>query len=127
VIAPEGFMEEATSENILAGLAMQRRAQYMYGSRLPRSATGHVDTGLGKQQTFGGDIGILEPTEIVSKTGQRIDVDGVEMVFQYTPASEAPAEMTFYIPQYRHSAAPRWSPTPCTTSTPCAAPRYATR
>jgi alkyl sulfatase BDS1-like metallo-beta-lactamase superfamily hydrolase len=101
VIAPEGFMEEASSENILAGPTMQRRAQYMYGSRLPRSATGHVDTGLGKQQTFGGDIGILEPTEIVSKTGQRIDVDGVEMVFQYTPASEAPAEMTFYIPQYK--------------------------
>lgn len=94
-------MEEASSENILAGPTMQRRAQYMYGSRLPRSATGHVDTGLGKQQTFGGDIGILEPTEIVSKTGQRIDVDGVEMVFQYTPASEAPAEMTFYIPQYK--------------------------
>ena len=101
VIAPEGFMEEASSENILAGPTMQRRAQYMYGSRLPRSATGHVDTGLGKQQTFGGDIGILEPTEIVSKTGQRIDVDGVEMVFQYTPASEAPAAMTFYIPQYK--------------------------
>lgn len=57
VIAPEGFMEEASSENILAGPTMQRRAQYMYGSRLPRSATGHVDTGLGKQQTFGGEIG----------------------------------------------------------------------
>ena len=117
VIAPEGFMEEASSENILAGPTMQRRAQYMYGSRLPRSATGHVDTGLGKQQTFGGDIGILEPTEIVSKTGQRIDVDGVEMVFQYTPASEAPAEMTFYIPQYKAFCGAEVVSTPCTTST----------
>ena len=101
VVAPQGFMEEASSENILAGPTMQRRAQYMYGSRLPRSTTGHVDTGLGKQPPFGGDIGILEPTEIVSKTGQTLDVDGVQMVFQYTPGSEAPAEMTFYIPQYK--------------------------
>ena len=101
VVAPQGFMEEASSENILAGPTMQRRAQYMYGSRLPRSTTGHVDTGLGKQPPFGGDIGILEPTEIVSKTGQTLDVDGVQMIFQYTPASEAPAEMTFYIPQYK--------------------------
>jgi len=101
VIAPQGFMEEASSENILAGPAMQRRAQYMYGSRLPRSVTGHVDTGLGKQPPFGGDIGILEPTEIIGKTGQTLDVDGLEIIFQYTPASEAPAEMTFYIPQYK--------------------------
>ncbi|MBF7729504.1 alkyl/aryl-sulfatase [Pseudomonas sp. N040] len=101
VIAPLGFMEEASSENILAGPAMQRRAQYMYGSRLQRSAVGHVDTGLGKQPPFGGDIGILEPTDIISKTGQTLSVDGLEMVFQYTPASEAPAEMTFYIPQYK--------------------------
>ncbi len=101
VIAPEGFMEEASSENILAGPTMQRRAQYMYGSRLERSATGHVDTGLGKQPPFGGDIGILAPTHIVSQTGQTLTVDGVEIVFQYTPASEAPAEMTFYIPQLK--------------------------
>lgn len=101
VIAPEGFMEEASSENILAGPTMQRRAQYMYGSRLERSATGHVDTGLGKQPPFGGDIGILAPTHIVSQTGQTLTVDGVDIVFQYTPASEAPAEMTFYIPQFK--------------------------
>lgn len=101
VIAPEGFMEEASSENILAGPTMQRRAQYMYGSRLERSATGHVDTGLGKQPPFGGDIGILAPTHIVSQTGQTLSVDGVDIVFQYTPASEAPAEMTFYIPQFK--------------------------
>ena len=101
VIAPEGFMEEASSENILAGPAMQRRAQYMYGSRLPRSPTGHVDTGLGKQPPLGGEIGIRQPTQIINQTGQTLDVDGVEMVFQYTPGSEAPAEMTFYIPQYK--------------------------
>jgi alkyl sulfatase BDS1-like metallo-beta-lactamase superfamily hydrolase len=101
VIAPQGFMEEASSENILAGPAMQRRAQYMYGSRLPRSSTGHVDTGLGKQPPLGGEIGIREPTQIINQTGQTLDVDGVQMIFQYTPGSEAPAEMTFYIPQYK--------------------------
>lgn len=101
IIAPQGFMEEASSENILAGPTMQRRAQYMYGSRLPRSVTGHVDTGLGKQPPFSGEIGIRGPTEIISKTGQTLDVDGVEMVFQFAPGSEAPAELTFYMPQYK--------------------------
>ena len=101
IVAPQGFLEEASSENILAGPTMQRRAQYMYGSHLPRSASGHVDTGLGKQPPLGGEIGIRAPTEIINKTGQTLVIDGVEMLFQYTPGSEAPAELTFYMPQYK--------------------------
>jgi alkyl sulfatase BDS1-like metallo-beta-lactamase superfamily hydrolase len=58
VVAPEGFMEEATSENILMGPAMGRRAMYMYGSRLPRNEKGLVDNGLGKAVAFG-KMGIL--------------------------------------------------------------------
>lgn len=99
IIAPVGFMEEATSENVMAGVPMQRRAGFMYGRHLPRSARGHVDTGLGKEPPFVGSIGIAEPTDIVSETGQRITVDGVELVFQNAPGSEAPAELTFYIPR----------------------------
>lgn len=98
VIAPSGFLEEATSENVLAGLAMQRRAEYMYGLALPRGVRGHVDTGLGKAPATNGHIAIRRPSELVERTGQRLEVDGVRLEFQLVPGSEAPAEMTFYLP-----------------------------
>ena len=97
IVAPKGFMEEATSENVLAGVAMGRRALYMYGLSLPHDATGHVDTGLGKSPPFG-TLTIRMPTLLVDRTPQPIELDGVRFVFQYTPESEAPAELTFYLP-----------------------------
>lgn len=97
VVAPEGFLEEATSENVLAGPAMGRRAMYMYGMPLPRSARGMVDNGLGKEPALG-TLGILPPTTLVSFSTRTLEVDGVPMEFQYAPASEAPAELTFYLP-----------------------------
>jgi alkyl sulfatase BDS1-like metallo-beta-lactamase superfamily hydrolase len=97
IVAPLGFMEEATSENSLAGIAMGRRAAFMFGTSLPRSPTGHVDTGLGKGPAIG-TIGIREPTVIVDRTPQAMQIDGIDFVFQYTPESEAPAELTFYLP-----------------------------
>ena len=97
VYAPQGFIEEATSENVLAGPAMGRRAIYMYGRDLPYSERGKVDNGLGKEPAMG-TIGILPPTDLISQTPQAINIDGVEFIFEYTPASEAPAEMTFYLP-----------------------------
>ncbi|WP_339727174.1 alkyl sulfatase dimerization domain-containing protein [uncultured Psychrobacter sp.] len=100
VIAPEGFMEEATSENIIAGVAMSRRSSYMYGKDLARSALGHVDTGLGKGPAFG-QFSIVEPNLLVSTTPTNLDIDGVKFEFQYTPESEAPAEFTFYLPEYK--------------------------
>ena len=100
IIAPEGFMEEATSENIIAGPAMSRRAMYMYGKPLPRSERGHVDSGLGKSPAFG-SFGLLEPTEIIDHTPQRLEIDGIEFIFQNAPDSEAPAELTFYLPHAR--------------------------
>ena len=100
IVAPRGFMEEATSENTLAGIAMGRRATFMYGTPLPRSATGHIDTGLGKSPSAG-SVSIREPTLIVDRTPQEVEIDGVRFVFQYTPESEAPAEMTFYLPDLK--------------------------
>jgi alkyl sulfatase BDS1-like metallo-beta-lactamase superfamily hydrolase len=97
IIAPKGFVEEATSENVLAGIAMGRRALYMYGGALPRNAQGHVDTGLGKGLPAG-TISIRTPTVLVDHTPQEMEIDGVRFVFQYTPESEAPAELTFYLP-----------------------------
>jgi len=100
IIAPQGFMEEATSENIIAGTAMGRRAMFMYGRRLPRSERGHVDSGLGISPAFG-SFGLLEPTEIIDRTPQVLVIDGIEFVFQNAPGSEAPAELTFYLPHVK--------------------------
>jgi len=100
VLAPLGFMEESVSENVLAGIAMGRRAQYMYGNRLAVSERGHVGSGLGKETPMG-TIGILNPTELISETPQVKTIDGLQFIFQYTPNSEAPAEMTFYLPELK--------------------------
>ena len=100
VIAPHGFLEEATSENIIAGPAMTRRASYMYGRELVRNAQGHVGSGLGKGPAFG-TFGIIEPNVLIDQTGHEMTIDGVPFIFQYTPESEAPAEMTFYLPQHK--------------------------
>ncbi len=100
IIAPAGFMEEATSENIIAGIAMSRRVMYMFGKPLARSERGHVDTGLGKAPAFGNN-GLLEPTELIHKTGQTLTIDGIPFEFQSVSGSEAPAEFTFYLPEHK--------------------------
>jgi alkyl sulfatase BDS1-like metallo-beta-lactamase superfamily hydrolase len=100
VIAPEGFTEHAISENVIAGNAMSRRAIYMYGALLPRNERGSVNSGLGMSNSTG-NAGLILPSDFVEKTGQEITVDGVRMVFQMTPGTEAPAEMNTYFPQFK--------------------------
>jgi alkyl sulfatase BDS1-like metallo-beta-lactamase superfamily hydrolase len=100
IIAPEGFLIEAVSENVLLGNVMNRRATYMYGALLPRGPKGHIDAGLGKAVSLG-TVNLVAPSESISKTGTRLSIDGVETVFQVTPGTEAPAEMNFYFPKYR--------------------------
>jgi alkyl sulfatase BDS1-like metallo-beta-lactamase superfamily hydrolase len=82
----------------MAGVAMSRRATFMYGMPLDRDPRGHVDTGLGKQPARG-TVSILEPTDVVDHTGQQLEIDGVSFVFQFVPDSEAPTELTFYLPE----------------------------
>lgn len=100
IIAPEHFSEHAISENVIAGNVMSRRAIYMYGAMLPRNAQGGVNGGLG-QTTSTGTATLILPTDIIKKTGQEMTVDGVKMVFQMTPGTEAPAEMNTYFPELK--------------------------
>jgi len=100
IIAPAGFMEESTSENIIAGPAMTRRGVYMFGNSLPRSAEGHVDAGLGKQVIYG-STSILQPTLVIDQPEMALSIDGVEFEFYNMPGSEAPAELTFYLPEHK--------------------------
>lgn len=100
ILAPSGFMEHAISENVYAGNAMTRRMFFQYGVLLPRSPFGHVDQSIGKN-TAAGNLGLIEPTRYVSKDFEKITIDGVEMEFQNTPGTEAPAEMNTYFPQFK--------------------------
>ncbi|MFI4933006.1 MAG: alkyl/aryl-sulfatase [Caulobacterales bacterium] len=100
VIAPEGFLEHAVSENIIVGPAMLRRARFQFGQTLPRSAEGEMTSGLGPCPSAG-SLSLIAPTDLITETGQEITVGDVTMVFQLTPGTEAPAEMNFHLPQFR--------------------------
>ncbi len=97
IVAPEGFMEEATSENVLVGTGMARRSMYQFGKNLPRSAKGNVDTGLGKDVVYGLPA-ILPPTVLIDKPDQPMVLDGVDFIFHNVPNAESPAELSFSIP-----------------------------
>ncbi len=100
ILAPEGFMEHAVSENVYAGTAMTRRASYMYGDVVGPGPRGQVSTGLGVR-TSEGAVSLIPPTVHITHTGQEETVDGVRIVFQITPGTEAPAEMNFLFPDHR--------------------------
>ena len=100
IIAPIGFMDHAVSENVYAGNAMTRRMFYQYGVLLPRSPFGHVDQSIGKN-TAAGNLGLIPPNVIVEGDFEDMTVDGVKMVFQNTPGTEAPAEMNTYFPELK--------------------------
>jgi alkyl sulfatase BDS1-like metallo-beta-lactamase superfamily hydrolase len=100
VIAPAGFLEHAVSENVYAGIAMGRRAGYMYGALLGPGPDGQLTAGLGPT-TSTGTVTLIPPTVDVVETGQEEIVDGVRFRFQLTPGTEAPAEMNFYFPERR--------------------------
>ncbi|MFC7987648.1 alkyl/aryl-sulfatase [Streptomyces sp. NPDC057336] len=100
VIAPEGFTEHAVAENVYAGTAMGRRAAYMYGAALTRGPQGAVGAGLG-QTTSTGTVTLIPPTLTITETGQEEVVDGIRMVFQMAPNTEAPAEVLIHFPDFR--------------------------
>ncbi|WUW19822.1 MBL fold metallo-hydrolase [Streptomyces sp. NBC_01463] len=100
VIAPSGFMEHAVSENVYAGNAMSRRGVYMYGMGLPKSPEGQIGCGLGSATALG-TISLVPPTVDIAETGQELTLDGVRIVFQLTPGTEAPSEMNFLFPDHR--------------------------
>jgi alkyl sulfatase BDS1-like metallo-beta-lactamase superfamily hydrolase len=100
VIAPDGFMEEAVAENVFVGTAMGRRSDFMYGAALPKGPDGQIGCGLG-QTTSTGEPTLIPPTIDITATGQELTIDGVRIVFQVTPGTEAPAEMNFYFPDHK--------------------------
>ncbi len=100
LIAPAGFMDAAISENVFAGNAMSRRTQWQYAVLLERDPHGHVDQAIGKN-VANGNTGLISPNRLVSKAFEEITLDGVTMVFQNAPDTEAPVQMNTYFPQFK--------------------------
>ncbi|CRK22123.1 hypothetical protein BN1723_017005, partial [Verticillium longisporum] len=100
ILAPEGFLEHAVSENVFTGTAMSRRAAYMYGAALKQGPRAQVGAGLG-QTVSTGTVTLIAPNVDIKRTGEKKSIDGVEMVFQMAPDTEAPAEMLIYFPQFK--------------------------
>ncbi len=100
VIAPQGFMQAAIEENVFAGNAMSRRTQWQYAVLLPRDPHGHVDQAIGKN-VAAGNIGLIAPNVAIASEFEELTLDGVTMVFQNTPDTEAPVEMNTWFPQFK--------------------------
>jgi alkyl sulfatase BDS1-like metallo-beta-lactamase superfamily hydrolase len=100
VIAPDGFMEHAVAENVIAGNAMSRRAQYQFGITLPVGERAQIDTGLGKALSRG-TITLVPPNDLIKQSYETRTLDGVEIEFHLVPSSEAPAEMIMFFPQFK--------------------------
>lgn len=100
IIVPEGFAEHAISENVYAGKAMARRANYQYGVLLEAGVTGKLAMGIGIGQSTG-TVSYIAPTYEITTTGETLTIDGIEMEFQLTPGTEAPAEMNTWLPQFK--------------------------
>jgi alkyl sulfatase BDS1-like metallo-beta-lactamase superfamily hydrolase len=105
IVGPQGFTKEAISENVIAGPAMSRRASYAFGFLLSPGPSGQVSDGIGpsfqRQGVAPGTVSLVPPTVEITRTGQTMTIDGVDFEFQLTPNTEAPAEMTLYLPQFR--------------------------
>jgi alkyl sulfatase BDS1-like metallo-beta-lactamase superfamily hydrolase len=100
VLAPEGFLEHAASEGIIAGNAQRRRSLYQFGPLLPKGERGQADGGLGKTVSLG-SLSLIPPTDSVRKSGETRIIDGVEIIFEMAPESEAPAELYMYYPRFK--------------------------
>jgi alkyl sulfatase BDS1-like metallo-beta-lactamase superfamily hydrolase len=100
IVAPAGFMEHAVGENVIAGNAMSRRATYQFGAGLTPGPQGQMTSGIGPAVAQG-TLTLIAPTHTITRTGETLTLDGVQVVFQLTPATEAPAEMNFHLPQMR--------------------------
>jgi alkyl sulfatase BDS1-like metallo-beta-lactamase superfamily hydrolase len=100
ILAPRDFLDHAVSENVYAGVAMTRRTQYQYANMLPKSPYGHVDSAIGKGVSAG-TTGLIQPTDVIEGDFEERTIDGVKMVFQNTPGTEAPSEMNTYFPDLK--------------------------
>jgi alkyl sulfatase BDS1-like metallo-beta-lactamase superfamily hydrolase len=100
IYAPQGFLDHAVAENVMAGNAMSRRASYMYGNLLPQEQKGQVGAGLGVTTSFG-TVTLIPPTDIIKNNGEKHKIAGLDVEFWMAPNSEAPSEMFFYLPEMK--------------------------
>ncbi len=100
LVVPDKFTEQVGNESIFVGRAMRRRTAYQFGQRLPKNIHANIGTGLGKSLSRS-QTNYVKPNVIITQTGETLTIDGIEIIFQMTPETEAPAEFCLYIPKYR--------------------------
>jgi alkyl sulfatase BDS1-like metallo-beta-lactamase superfamily hydrolase len=100
IIAPDRFIEETSSENVIAGPAMSRRANYQFGGALTPGPQGQMGSGIGAAISSG-EITLIPPTDLIKATGETRVIDGVTLEFQMVPETEAPSEMNIMLPAAR--------------------------
>ena len=100
VITPVGFTEHSVKENVYAGKGMGRRSNYQYGILLTPGVTGKLAQGIGMGQSTG-TVSFMTPSYEITQSGEKLTIDGVELEFQLTPGTEAPAEMNTWLPQHK--------------------------
>ncbi|MEN0135098.1 MAG: alkyl sulfatase dimerization domain-containing protein [Rhodococcus sp. (in: high G+C Gram-positive bacteria)] len=102
ILAPgRQFDKYAIGENVVAGNAMARRSFYAFGSLLDIDPKGLITCGIGINTTHGPTVSYISPTDLITETGTRREIAGIEFEFLYAPDTEAPEEMHIWIPQLR--------------------------
>ncbi|PMN88036.1 alkyl/aryl-sulfatase [Enterovibrio norvegicus] len=100
IYAPKDFIKELADENVIAGTAMGRRANYQYGTTLDTNTKGIVDNALGLG-TSRGEVTLVAPTKEIQAREKCITIDGLDFLAINMPGAEAPAEIVLYVPEYR--------------------------
>ena len=99
VYVPEGFVDEAASENAIFGNIMSRRATYQYGYLLEKDEKGLITGALGPA-VAAGDNGLPKNVVEITPTNTKVSIDGINFEFLLAPETEAPVEMLFFIPEW---------------------------
>ena len=67
---------------------------------LDKGEKGALSVGIGMGQSTG-TVVLIAPTYEIGEDVPKLTIDGLEIEFQLTPGTEAPAEMNAYFPKYR--------------------------
>jgi alkyl sulfatase BDS1-like metallo-beta-lactamase superfamily hydrolase len=100
IYAPAGYTEAALNESVIGGNRQTRLSGYQYSQLVERSPTGNMTSGLGLD-TSKGTVTFAVPTNVITKPVQKETIAGLDFEFMLAPDTEAPAEMFFYIPEYK--------------------------
>ena len=99
IVAGHGFMDAAVAENVYAGAAMNRRAEYMYGRAAGQGAQRARSAPGWARRPRWGRSGSSRRRSRSPTPARRRRSTGCCIRFQMTPGTECPVEMNFLFPR----------------------------